>query len=187
MSQRGKIVIVAGPSGSGKSTLITKFLKEHSEYIFPTSATTRKARPGETNGVQYHFITTEEFENSIENDGFLEWALVYDHYYGTLKSTVQIGLNEGKHFLKDIDIQGAKSLMNLLDKNDLKSIFISPPSLDLLKERLLARPKEDGANIETRISEAKKEMEGAYLFDINIINDNLEEAYESFKNFILTS
>jgi len=184
---RGKMIIVAGPSGSGKSTLISKFLKLYPEYSFPTSATTRKARPGEQDGVQYHFLSIEDFENNIENNHFLEWALVYGKYYGTLKSTISQGLNEGKLFLKDIDIQGARSLMTLLDKTDLKSIFISPPSIEQLKARLLARPKETDANIETRLEEAQSEMKGAYLFDINIVNDNLDHAFEQFKDFILSA
>lgn len=186
MSQRGKFIIVAGPSGSGKSTLITKFLEHHPEYSFPTSATTRKARPGEIHGVQYFFMDTESFENGIEQGDFLEWALVYGRYYGTLKSTIEQGLEVGTLFLKDIDIQGAKSLMSLLDKKDMKSIFISPPSLKDLKTRLLNRPKEDGAKIDLRLQEAKQEMQGAYLFDLNIINDDLNLAYQQFEKFILS-
>ena len=107
MSDRGEMIIVAGPSGSGKSTMINKFLKEHPQYKFPTSATTRKARPGEEHGVQYFFMNTEEFEKNIEYGKFLEWALVYDYHYGTLKSTIENGLEKGLLFLKDIDIQGS--------------------------------------------------------------------------------
>jgi guanylate kinase len=177
----GHLVIVAGPSGSGKSTLIKRYLAETPQCTFPTSVTTREPREGEVHGDHYFFVSRDDFREKMDNDEFLEWAAVYGLYYGTLKSTIMDGLKEGKSFLKDIDIQGARSLMELLPPQNLTSIFISPPSLEVLKERLQFRNSENEETLRNRLAEAQVEMEGAKEFDKIIINDDLEKAYAEFK------
>jgi guanylate kinase len=177
----GHLVIVAGPSGSGKSTLIKRYLAENPQWTFPTSVTTREPREGEVHGDHYFFVSRDDFREKMDKDEFLEWAAVYGLYYGTLKSTIMDGLKEGKSFLKDIDIQGARSLMELLPPQNLTSIFISPPSLEVLKERLQFRNSENEETLRNRLAEAQVEMEGAKEFDKIIINDDLEKAYAEFK------
>ena len=185
MNERGYLNIISGPSGAGKSTLIKRFLEENINFTFPTSMTTRKPRPGEINGDHYFFIDKKEFEVRKEKGEFLEWANVYGMYYGTLKSTILNGLNEGKCFIKDIDVQGAKSLMNLLDKKSYQSIFIAPPSIDELKQRLIDRGSEDQKYLNDRISSAQKELDQTNLFDHVIKNDKLEETYQKFELALL--
>jgi guanylate kinase len=183
----GHLNIVAGPSGSGKSTLIKRFLKEYPQYCFPTSVTTREPRKGEIDGDHYFFVSRDEFRAKREQNQFLEWAAVYGLYYGTLKSTITEGLANGRLFLKDIDIQGAKSLMNLVKPTDLTSIFISPPSLDELKARLLSRGTETEQTLRNRLAEAEVEMQGIQCFQHVIVNDNFEQSYTEFKRCVLAS
>ena len=182
----GHLAIVAGPSGSGKSTLIKRFLKEHPQWSFPTSVTTRKPRSGEIHGDHYFFVSRDDFRQKMDQGEFLEWAAVYGLYYGTLKSTITDGLQNDQLFLKDIDIQGARSLIELLPSANLTSIFISPPSLSVLKERLMSRDSETEATLNNRLAEAEIEMQGASEFDHLIINDHLEQAYQEFKTNLLS-
>lgn len=181
----GHLVIVAGPSGSGKSTLIKRFLKNHPGWTFPTSMTTREPRSGEVDGHHYYFVDRDHFREKIEAGAFLEWAAVYGLYYGTLKSTVKDGLDQGQRFLKDIDIQGANSLMDLLPPDQLTSIFIAPPSLELLKQRLMSRDTESEETLNNRLAEAEVEMKGTENFEHVIVNDDLEQAYQAFEEAIL--
>ena len=185
--KRGHLTIVAGPSGSGKSTMIKRFLKECPQYSFPTSVTTREPRPGEVNGDHYFFVGREEFNERQDRNEFLEWASVYGLYYGTLKATILDGLNQGKLFLKDIDIQGAKNLMSLVERKDLTSIFICPPSFEELKKRLLSRASENARSLENRLAEAEVEMQWAHLFQYVIVNDQFEQSYAEFKRCVLSS
>ena len=182
----GHLTIVAGPSGSGKSTLIKRFLKEHQQYSFPTSVTTRLPRPGEVNGDHYFFVSSEEFSEKRENNEFLEWASVYGLYYGTLKSTILEGLQKGQCFLKDIDVQGAKNLMSLVDPKHLTSIFIRPPSFDELKKRLLGRDSENARTLENRLAEAAEELQWAHHFQHVIVNDQFDLSYAEFKSCVLS-
>jgi guanylate kinase len=180
----GHLAIVAGPSGSGKSTLIKRFLKENSQWSFPTSVTTREPRSGEVHGDHYFFVSRDDFRQKMDQGEFLEWAAVYGLYYGTLKSSITDGLNQGQHFLKDIDIQGARSLIELLPSANLTSIFISPPSLSVLKDRLMSRYSETEATLSNRLAEAEIEMQGAPEFEHVIVNDDLEQAYQQFKGLL---
>lgn len=181
---KGHLVIVAGPSGSGKSTLIKKILSKYPQWSFPTSVTTREPREGEVHGDHYFFVSRDTFRQKIEANEFLEWAAVYGMYYGTLKSTITQGLQAGQHFLKDIDIQGARSLMALLGPEELTSIFISPPSLEALKARLMSRGTESEETLSNRLAEAQVEMEGASEFDHLIVNDDLGAAFDQFEQII---
>lgn len=182
---RGSLFIICGPSGSGKSTLIKKFLAENPQYIFPTSVTTRTAREGEVNGDHYFFIHEKEFIEKKENEEFLEWANVYGKYYGTLKSTILNGLDEGKKFIKDIDLQGARALFKLLNRKDFKSIFVSPPSMEILKKRLQDRESETEETLNKRLKTAEEEMLAKGEFDTIITNDNFDQAYKEFCHHIL--
>jgi len=182
---KGYLNIISGPSGAGKSTLIKRFLNQHKGYIFPTSITTRPPREGEINGDHYLFVDEKEFIKRKDNDEFLEWANVYGMFYGTLKSTILNGLKEGKKFIKDIDVQGASVLMDLLNKNDYMSIFISPPSIEVLKKRLIDRGSENEQQLSERLKFAQKEIDKSNMFDVVINNDNLENAYKKFSDIML--
>jgi guanylate kinase len=181
----GHLYLVAGPSGAGKSTLIKRFLSENDGHRFPTSVTTREPREGELNGDHYFFVTVEEFKQRVRDKDFLEWANVYESYYGTLKKTIEDSLASGQKLLKDIDIQGAEALMKVLPKENMTSIFIAPPSLTDLKKRLMNRDSESPEALSKRLSEAEIEMSGMDLFDEVIVNDVLEDAYLDFKGILL--
>lgn len=182
----GHLTIVSGPSGSGKSTLIKRFIHEHPEFAFPTSVTTRKPRPGEINGDHYCFVSTDEFEGLKKENAFLEWACVYDLMYGTLKETIEQGLKYDKQFIKDIDVQGSLSLIKVVPKPHLTTIFVSPPSLETLEERLRGRGSEDESALGKRLDEAKNEMDQKDHFDHLIVNEDLEASYQDFCKIICT-
>jgi guanylate kinase len=181
LNRRGHLTLVAGPSGSGKSTLIKRFLEEKPNYQFPTSATTRSPREGEVYGDHYFFLSQEDFLDRKNQGDFLEWAEVYGLFYGTLKATIGEGLDSGTFFIKDIDIQGAESLMKTLAPEDLTTIFVAPPSLEVLEQRLLARGSESESTLRQRLAEAEVEMEGSHLFQHFLINDDLERCYRDFR------
>lgn len=181
---RGHLTIVSGPSGCGKSTLIKRFLSENPQYSFPTSATTREPREGELDGDHYYFFSRPEFVARRERGDFLEWAEVYGMLYGTLKETIIKGHEEGTLFLKDIDVQGAKKLMGLISPQDLSSIFIAPPSHEVLKKRLFSRGSENDKNLVRRLEEATREMNEQHLFTHTIVNDTLDEAYQEFSRLL---
>ncbi len=179
--RKGKLCIVSGPSGSGKSSLIAWLLKEVPAIRFPTSATTRPRRPGEKNGVHYHFLTRRAFARGIKEGRFLEYADVYGHLYGTLKATVEAGLERGDILLKDVDVQGAAALMQALPRARRLSIFIVPPSLKVLRERLKGRGTESRERFATRVREAEKELEARGLFDHIVVNGDFEKACRRFR------
>ena len=136
-------IIISSPSGAGKSTIVKKIREWDKKIGFSISATTREARPGEVNGVNYHFFTVEEFKKKIYNDEFLEYAQVFDNFYGTLRSEIEAKFKEDCDVLMDIDWQGAEQISNKLDKNRLLKIFILPPSLKELENRLKSRGQAD--------------------------------------------
>ena len=173
--KKGAILILSGPSGCGKSTLLKEVYKDISDYYFSISTTTRAPRVGEVNGVDYFFVTKEEFEKDIENDNFLEYAKVHDNYYGTSLTPINKALEEGKLVIFDIDVQGHEIVRNKLD-SIVTSVFITTPSLKVLEERLNARNTDSSDIIEKRIKNAKGEVEFFQDYDYLIINDNLETA-----------
>lgn len=186
MTKRGKILILVSPSGGGKSTMTKRLLKDFDKIKFSVSATTRKPRKGEIDGVHYHFLTREEFKEKIENGEFLEWEEFYrGTMYGTLRSVVENELNKGYFILLDIDVLGAKNVKELYGDEAL-ALFIKPPSLDALKERLIARGSESEVSLNTRLERAKKEMGYASDFDTVIVNDDLEIAYSQIKETVST-
>lgn len=173
--KKGAILILSGPSGCGKSTLLKEVYKDIDDYYFSISTTTRAPRVGETNGVDYFFVTKEEFEVDIENGDFLEYAKVHDNYYGTSLKPINSALNEGKLVIFDIDVQGHEIVRSKLD-DIVTSVFITTPSLEVLETRLNSRNTDSLDIIEKRIKNAKGEVEYFQNYDYLIINDDLEIA-----------
>lgn len=184
MSKEGKIIVLVSPSGGGKTTIANRLLKEFEKIKFSVSATTRKPREGEVDGVHYRFISEEKFKEQIRKEMFLEWEEFYNGtYYGTLRQNVESELKKGYFVLLDIDILGALNVQEMYGERSL-TIFLSPPSLEVLKERLALRGTETEITLNTRIERARKEMEYADRFDEVVINDQLEEAYHKVKNLV---
>lgn len=181
----GKCLIFSAPSGSGKSTIVQWLTKEHPELnlVFSISATSRPPRGAEQHGVEYFFLTPEEFKEKIEADEFLEYEEVYtDRYYGTLKSQVEEQLKDGKNVIFDIDIKGGINVKNFYGEGSL-SIFVQPPSVEELRKRLVGRATDTPEQIEERLAKAEYEMSFAPQFDRIIVNDDLESAKsETLKN-----
>ena len=181
----GKCLIFSAPSGSGKSTIVQWLTKEHPELnlVFSISATSRPPRGTEQHGVEYFFLTPEEFKEKIEADEFLEYEEVYtDRYYGTLKSQVEEQLKDGKNVIFDIDIKGGINVKNFYGEGAL-SIFVQPPSVEELRKRLVGRATDTPEQIEERLAKAEYEMSFAPQFDRIIVNDDLEFAKsETLKN-----
>ena len=173
--KKGAILILSGPSGCGKSTLLKEVYKDISDYYFSISTTTRAPRVGEKNGVDYFFVTKEEFEADIKNDDFLEYAKVHDNYYGTSLKPINKALEEGKLVIFDIDVQGHEIVRSKLDFI-VTSVFITTPSLEILETRLNSRNTDSVEIIEKRIKNAKGEVEYFQDYDYLIINDDLEIA-----------
>lgn len=184
----GKLIIFSAPSGSGKSTIINYLLTQDLKLAFSISATSRPPRGTEKHGVEYFFLSPDEFRCRIENDEFLEYEEVYkDRYYGTLKAQVEKQLEEGQNVVFDVDVVGGCNIKRFYGNRAL-SIFIQPPSVEELRCRLTGRGTDDPEVIECRIAKAEFEMEFASQFDCVIVNDNLEaakaEALKVIKEFL---
>ena len=173
--KKGAILILSGPSGCGKSSLLKKLYEVIKNYYFSISTTTRKPRVGEKNGVDYFFVTKEEFEQDIKDGNFLEYAKVHNNYYGTSLKPVYDALEEGKLVIFDIDVQGHETIRKKLDKLTT-SVFITTPSLKELKNRLNSRATDTKDVILNRIENAKVEINFLDKYDYLIINDNLDDA-----------
>lgn len=160
LSLPGKLFLVVGPSGSGKGSMIAKLKQRHPHYVFPLSCTTRDPRPGEKPGEVYNYISKDEFVKGIEGGEFLEWAEVHqDHYYGILKGPIFQALEEGKIIIREIDIQGFKSVSKIVPPENLVGVFIYVPDLNELKRRILMRGKLPDEEIEKRLISAQKEID----------------------------
>ncbi len=173
--KKGAILIISGPSGCGKSTLLKKVYKNIDDYYFSISTTTRSPRKGEKDGVDYFFVSREDFEEDIKNDSFLEYAQVHGNYYGTSLKPIQKALDEGKLVIFDIDVQGHKIAREKLDAF-ITSVFITTPSLKELETRLKNRASDDIEVIEKRIENAKYEINHFQEYDYLIINDKIKKA-----------
>ena len=173
--KKGAILIISGPSGCGKSTLLKEVYKDIDDYYFSISTTTRDPRVGEKDGVDYFFVTKEEFEKDINNGDFLEYAKVHDNYYGTSLKPIKKALDESKLVIFDIDVQGHEIVRSKLD-SITTSVFITTPSLEVLETRLNSRNTDSTEIIEKRIKNAKGEVEYFQDYDYLIINDDLQIA-----------
>jgi guanylate kinase len=178
----GHLFITSAPSGGGKSTLCAAALRRYPDLKYSVSTTSRSPRPGETHGVEYFFISGTEFEEKIKQAHWLEWAKVHDHYYGTSKVFVDTALAAGQDILLDIDVQGARQIIQKYP--DSITIFIMPPSLDVLRARLESRQSDNRAVIEKRLVTAEKEMAQKHFYRHVIVNDNLNDAVERFVGII---
>lgn len=171
------MIIFSAPSGSGKTTLVRHILKTFPNDIeFSISATSRAKRGIEVNGKDYHYLSVEEFKSKVANNEFLEWEEVYaGTHYGTLRSSVEHIWSKGKAVIFDIDVEGGLNLKNQFKEAAL-SVFVMPPSIKILEERLHSRSTDSKESIARRIAKAEKELKTAELFDVFILNENLEEA-----------
>jgi guanylate kinase len=186
METSGGIIIISAPSGGGKTTLISYILKELPFIKVVPTCTTRKKRKGEINGVDYIFLSEEEFKKKIENDEFLEYAIVHGRYYGTLKEVVFKELNQGYDVVLVIDVQGMKSVKEELQgKVDITTIFIIPPSIDELINRLKKRGESE-EEIKRRLKSMERELPQWKYYDYIIINDDLNEAKENLKSILVS-
>lgn len=173
---KGKLIIFSAPSGSGKSTIINYLMQQNLNLAFSISATSRPPRGTEQNGVEYFFLSPEEFRQRIANEEFLEYEEVYkDRYYGTLKAQVEKQLEAGQNVVFDVDVKGGCNIKQFYGNRAL-SIFIQPPSIEELRKRLTGRGTDSPEVIEDRIARAEYELSFAPKFDTIVINDNLEEA-----------
>lgn len=170
----GKIFIFSAPSGGGKSSLANALVDQSPEIGVSISHTTRQPRPGEENGVHYHFVSTDEFHKLKSEDQFLEFAQVFDNFYGTTHAAVKEILDQGKHVLLDVDWQGMQSIKKKVP--EAISVFILPPSRDALRERLNSRGQDDEQTINRRMQDAVSEMRHYPEFDYVVVNDNFNLA-----------
>lgn len=180
--RKGKLFVISGCSGVGKGTLLKVFLEKNPQIELSISVTTRKPRPGEVDGVNYFFLTKEEFETAVKNNEFLEWAEFNGNFYGTKEAYVEKKLNEGKNVILEIETRGAFQIKE--KKPDVVLIFILPPSLDELEHRLRGRNTEDEAAIQNRLHEAYRELECSKKYDYCIVNDDLNQAVKELEEVI---
>lgn len=180
----GYFFIISAPSGTGKSTIINNLLNDKELNLKKTlSYTTRKPRRDEINGIHYNYISKKEFKKLIQDGEFIEWAKVHDNYYGTSIKQVETAIENGEFLIKDIDIQGAMLLKEKLKKKAIL-IFISPPSLATLKERLEKRKTDSKETIEIRLNNAEKEMTYIDKYQFNVINKDIKKAQNEIKEII---
>lgn len=170
----GKLFVISGSSGVGKGTVIQEFLKKHSNFKLSISCTTRKARSGEKNGIQYFFLSQEEFKTRAANNEFLEWAEFSGNFYGTNKQFVEQSLARGENLILEIDTKGALNVKKLMPEAIL--IFIAPPSIEELESRLRGRHTETEDAIQKRLASIKSEIENSKYYDYVVINDTVENA-----------
>lgn len=180
----GLIFIISAPSGTGKTTLARRVMEELPGLRFSISHTTRSPRANEKEGEDYYFITPEVFKEMIEKERFLEWAEVLGHFYGTEKVNMNALASERLDLILDIDTQGAKRVKEKIDQAIL--IYLLPPSMEVLEERLLKRGLDSPERIEFRLAQAKKDMEEAHWYHYIVVNDRFEEAVEKLKTIIMT-
>ena len=186
MIRTGAVLVLSGPSGAGKSSLLNEIIDDIGESYFSISTTTRPIRKGEQEGVHYHFVTIEEFKKDIEDNNFLEYALVHGNYYGTSIKPVRKALREGKLVLFDIDVQGNTAVNNRLG-DITTSVFITPPSLSELKKRLQNRLTDAQDVIDSRVKMAKREIQRISEYEFFIINDDLKKAADILRTIAIAA
>ena len=181
--KKGQVFVITAPSGTGKTTIINIVRKNIEGIGYCISHTTRKPREGEVNGLHYYFVDRAEFESMIEAREFVEWALVYDHLYGTSISSINRELSSAKDLLMDLDIQGTKEIKRRFPES--RSIFILPPSMEILKERLKKRPTDKEIDIDLRMKKAVGEIQGCRDYDFIVLNDDLNQAAREIEAIII--
>jgi len=182
MGSKGLLIVVSGPSGAGKGTICKELLTNNSQIKVSISSTTRLPRTGEEDGVNYFFIDKNKFESMISNDEFLEYASVYDNYYGTPKEYVMNNLENGNDVLLEIDIVGALQIKERFE--DAVFIFILPPSLEELKNRIIGRGTESPSDIEKRYGSAISEIKQVIKYDYAVINDDVAKAVQDIESIM---
>ncbi len=182
METTPRLFVISGPSGAGKGTIVARIRELMPNLALTVSATTRKPRDGEVNGESYYFLSDKAFSDKVVQDAFLEWAHVHGHCYGTLKSEVERHINTGRSVIFEIDPQGAFNVKAIYP--DAVLIFIMPPSLQVLKERLVHRGSEDERSLALRLHNAAQEMQLAPRYSFTIVNDNLDKAVAKLQSII---
>ena len=169
------LLVLVGPAGVGKGTVVKEILTKNTDFMLSVSATTREPRPGETNGIHYHFISQSDFEELIRKGKLLEWAQVHGrHFYGTPLGELDKAERLGRHLVLEIDLQGARQIRSKVD--NAVSVFLLPPSIQELEERLRGRGTETEEQIQTRLETARVELAAAGEFDFQVVNDDLAQA-----------
>ncbi|TCN67641.1 guanylate kinase [Acetobacteroides hydrogenigenes] len=172
----GKMIIFSAPSGAGKTTIVKHLLSKFPQFEFSISATSRKMRDGEQHGKDYFFLSVDDFKRRIANDEFVEWEEVYaDNFYGTLKSELERIWAKGNVVIFDVDVKGGVNLKRMFPDNSL-SLFVMPPSVEELRNRLVGRGTDSAEAIERRVAKAQEELSYSSKFDVVVVNDNLEDA-----------
>ena len=180
---RGKLIVFSAPSGTGKSTIAKLILERFPNLRFSVSATTRQKRTGETEGLNYYFLSKEAFEEKIRTGGFIEYEFFFGNHYGTLLDKTGEVIDSGTSMLLDLDVKGAVNLKKIFPDNSLL-LFIKPPGMEVLKQRLQGRESEDEESLKTRLERARLEVEYSDQFDQVVVNDDLELAVEAIAAII---
>jgi guanylate kinase len=180
--KKGLLIIFSGPSGSGKGTIMKSLLASREDTVLSVSMTTRAPRPGEIDGYHYHFVTREEFQKTIEEDGFLEYAEYNGNFYGTPEAPIRRLLNEGKNVMLEIEVQGAEKVMD--HRSDVVSIFITTPSYEELERRLRGRGTEPEEVIQKRMKTSQYELSRAFRYQYIVLNDEVEKAVDRITTII---
>ena len=181
-TNKGVLIVISGPSGAGKGTICKALLEKHDDLFLSVSATTREPRKGEVHGVNYYFLTKNEFTKKVDEGDFLEWAEVYGNYYGTPKSAVEEMLESGKNVILEIDIQGALRVKE--NSDDGVFIFILPPSMEELKQRIINRGSETPESLVRRFESAYQEINYISKYNYGVVNDTVEDAVQKIENIL---
>ena len=184
LSEKGALVILSSPSGAGKTSIARALVEENKNFLFSVSATTRKSRPGEVNGREYHFLTVNEFRKRIDAGQFLEHAKVFGNLYGTPLQPVLESINNGKDLIFDVDWQGGKQIRNSSLSKFVISIFILPPSIKALQERLMKRAQDSSDTVKDRMRKSIGEIMHWKEYDYVIVNSNFEQTLHEVKSII---
>lgn len=182
--QKGKLLIFSAPSGAGKTTIVKHLLEKDFGLKFSVSATSRAPRSNEKHGIDYYFLTPDEFKERIENHEFLEWEEVYPGvFYGTLLSEVERIRSEGKHVVFDVDVVGGLNIKKYYE-NEALAVFVQPPSVEVLRNRLINRSSDSTEVIATRVAKAEYELTFAPKFDVVLVNDRIDDAFREVESIV---
>ena len=184
LSEKGVLVILSSPSGAGKTSIARALVEENKNFLFSVSATTRKSRPGEVNGREYHFLTVDEFREKINDGQFLEHAKVFGNLYGTPLEPVMESISNGKDLIFDVDWQGGKQIRSSSLSKFVISIFILPPSIKALQERLMKRAQDSSETVKDRMTKSIGEIMHWKEYDYVIVNNNFEQTLHEVKSII---